>query len=469
MALTLIGWPENFLIGFDNTIPYAYALRLMPEYWHSILLSCLYTASLMILPHGFSIMAIQCTLFVGAIGYFYIRLDQSPVLGNLKVLKYFPFCLIIFRDAYYVFNNPERAEYNASFLLIFLVTLIFDILDGKCLNEKSDKKSLLGFICFGAFLSVFRSEGIVIALIGTVAYIFVSRKKIKERVLYTALYFVLLVAFMLPGKVGEIKYYGNDYTIINTFPTLQNILNSEEANLSYDGAPEDLEAVEKIVPVNLVAEYGTWSYRRYNYSKGHVDFNQSMADKETSDSFIKAYRRLVINNIPIFLKTQLSMVSSALGSGQELYEEPYCGQHTEIVELGRELWNVGTEDMYEVPLRKMWEHFSVRINIFQAYVIARFGYTDFLTETKIYFGSIIAEIFAGLAIMIVSFIKLLKKKRAFTPLFISSFALNAYIFLLALAIPVEANMYFHAYIYSMFAVIIIFAGVLLSNKDGSKA
>ena len=42
LALALIiRWPEVFTRGGDNYIPYSYAVRLMPEFWHSIWLSSL--------------------------------------------------------------------------------------------------------------------------------------------------------------------------------------------------------------------------------------------------------------------------------------------------------------------------------------------------------------------------------------------------------------------------------------------
>ncbi len=462
--LTVMGWPENFLSGYDNTITYGYALRLVPEYWHSILLTCLYTASFMVLPHGVSIVLIQCTLFMGAVGYLYLRLERSPVLGQVKSLKYFAFCLLFFRDTYNVFNNPERAEYNVSLLLIFVVTLVLDLLEG----EQPDRRKISGFVAFGAFLSVFRSEGIVIAAIGTLAYVFAAGKRWKDRACYMALYFALVVALTLPGKVGEAGYYGRDYSIINTFPILQNILNAEDGDLSYEGATEDLAAIEAIVPADLVAEYGTMGYRRYNYSLGHVDFNQSAADPEVSEAYLAAYRRLVLKNIPIFLRTQFSMVFSALGLGNEVYQAPYTGAHTEIADVGRELWDVGTKDMLEVPGRYKWEHFGLRIAVFQAAVIAKLAYMDFLTDTGIYFALNLAEIAAGLAIMVLSFVKVLKKRRTYLPLFLASFALSAYVALLALAIPVEANMYFHAYIYSMFALILMFAGLVIIEKKEKK-
>ena len=48
VLVTVILWPDVFEAGGDNYIPYSYAIRLMPEYWHSVYLTCLYVASLMV-------------------------------------------------------------------------------------------------------------------------------------------------------------------------------------------------------------------------------------------------------------------------------------------------------------------------------------------------------------------------------------------------------------------------------------
>ncbi len=464
MVCILIWWPDNLRAGLDNDITFSFSLRLMPEYWHSMLLGCLYTAAMMIFPHSIAIVLLQGTLFVFTVGYLYARLENSPVLGKYKKLKYFALLIILFRDAFNILNNPERPEINASLLLFFITLVTMDIIDKKV---RSDAQ-LIMILCFGAFLSVFRSESIIPVLLGSMALLIINyRMKPIKRFIFIMVYALVMIAFIFPGKVGEKKYYGQDYKIINTFPSLRNILNSQDSNLSYEGAAEDIEAIDSIVPTELIGEYGTWSYRRYNYGNGHIDFNQSRAGIDKSSRYMSAYKNIVLHNIPMYLKTQGCMLLSALETGVDELEIPYTGEHHEITEIGRELWEAGTEDYLNAKGRYFWEGFGLRNALYAFLTGIRIGYFLKVTEFKVYAVFNILEILAGIFTVIFSFIKLLKKKKIYLASFISSLILTVYFAALSLVMPVGANMYFHAYFVSMYSVIIIFAGSILAEKDGN--
>ena len=62
----------------------------------------------------------------------------------------------------------------------------------------------------------------------------------------------------------------------------------------------------------------------------------------------------------------------------------------------------------------------------------------------------------GIFIVIDTIVRLIKKKPAQLAAGILALILSGFVLLLALVMPVGANMYFHAYIYSMLAVIIVF-------------
>lgn len=460
---TVIIWPDNFVSGLDNYIPYSYALRLMPEYWHSVFLSCLYTASLMVLPLNVSIVLLQVTLYVGSLGYLFVRLEKSKVLGRIKYLRYFTLLMLLFRDMFNMASNPERAEYNASLLLIFVTVILIDILD----KDYKIGKDLVLLLVFGAFVSTFRTECIVVVFICILAYLLLNiRLKKSKRVILIGFYFALVMIFMIPGKVGEIKYYGKDYSIINTFPTLRNILNSKDSNLAYEGAEEDLSAIDEIVHTDLIGEYGTWAYRRLNYSKGQIDFNQSLASKETAKNYMAAYRNIVLHNIPTYLHTQIRMFLSAVGTGYDELEIPYSGEHHDLPELGRELWSVGNNDVEITPGRWRWVNSDLRNKVFIALIYIKLGYYGFLESSGIYGICNIAEIICGVGIMVYSFAMVLRKRFKYLAVFLVSLALNIYLAALILAIPVGANMYFHAYINSMYAVLLVFVGSVISEiKD----
>lgn len=453
LGITVIMWPDVFEAGGDNFIPYSYAVRLVPEYWHSIYLSCLYSASVMVFPHAIAINILQMTVYVAAVGYLYNRIRVSDAFGGARCCRFLCLLMFFFRDTFMVATNPERAEYNASFTLIFISIILIDMLEKKVRSGRE----LAGLLIFAAFLAVFRSEGIVVALLGFIA-LFAGLYRpgyIKGALVIIALA-VMFFVFKLPIKVGEIKYYGSDYSIINSFNSLHNIFCSDKADLKYSGAEADLAAIEAVTPVELIKEFSSEGYRRFNYSRGHVDINQSMIDKETAESYQKAYRRIVLHNLPIYLKTQWSMLLQASGAGVKAYSEPYTGDGTGMPEFGMELWEVGRADFMVIPGRYTWERNNLRNKMVKAFTIPRFKYIDFLTNTRLYTGFLALEFIFGIFMIIKAIVGLFKKRYDNLATGVVSLILEGYVVLLALLMPVGANMYFHAFIYGMFATIIVF-------------
>lgn len=462
ILLTIIRWPDNFVYGGDNYIPYSYALRLMPEYWHSVLLSCLYTASFMVLPHSVSIVILQAILFTFSVLYLYYRIENSDIFSNCRWIRFLTLLMFVFKDTFDVSNNPERAEYNASFCLIFVTVIVMDIVEKK----KRTLSGFAGITLFAAFLSVFRSEGIIPAVLGYAALVIIVYKPDLKKGVITAIAFILLVFIIsLPGKVGEIKYYGRDYSIINSFQNLSNILNNPNSNLNYKGVENDLEAIDSITPIEYIKEYGAIGYRSNNYSKGYKDINQSLAGKEKSDAFMSAYFNMCIHNPGIYVRTQLTMLLSAMGSGVETYREPYIGAETELAGFEQDMWEVGRLDITQAPGWYRWTRIGIRNRISNFLAVTCENYMQILLNTGIYFVLFVLEIIMSIVIAFVSIFKAVKKDYIFLSTGVFALILDAYFVLLALVMPVGANMYFHAYIYSMFALIILFTGMILRGRN----
>lgn len=451
IALSLLQWPEDFLCGGDNYIPFAYSLRLVPEYWHSIYLSCLYTACYMVFPHVASITVFQCSIFVFAIAYVYNRIDESECFEKCRFIKYFTLVMFVFRDSFGVSTNPERAEFNTSFLLLFVGMTVMDMMEKK----KRPLWQYLLLTVFAAFLAVFRSEGIIVGLLLLISLLFVNyRPGIKKGVLGLVLLFVCFFIFSLPTKVGEIKYYGNDYSVMNTFSSLQNILNSEDGNINYEGAEDDLASLDALVPIEILKEYGADGYRRLNYAAGHADINQSMADSEVSGAYMSAYYSLVLHNLPIYLKTQGFMLLNAIGTGVSEYSVEYTGEHTELEDFGHELWEVGVYDALEIPGRYVWTNNAIRNKLTDICAVIRMGYMNLLIRSYIYAGFIVAEFVLSVYLVLSLFVGLFKKKFEDIGIMLAAIILDGYFVLISLVMPVGANMYFHAYIYCMYFVLL---------------
>ncbi len=470
--IALLLWPDVFEAGGDNFIPYSYAIRLMPEYWHSIYLTCLYTASVMIIPHAASINLLQTIFFVLAVGYLYNRIKMSDSIIKAKWIRFLVFPLFILRDTFTVMTNPERAEYNVAFTFFFLSLIVMDIIEKK----KRPLYQQIILMVYASFLAVFRSEGIIVATLSFFALmVFVYRPRVYRYALIMIGLLCMIVVFKVPGKVGDIKYYGSDYSIVNSFNPLHNIFVSNESNLSYDGVEDDLAAIEAITPVQLIEEFASEGYRRYNYSQGYLDINQSRAGKEVSSAYKKAYRNIVLHNLPIYTKTQVSMFLQAIGAIPNAYVEEYIGESSNYPSFGQELWQVGRDDFQVIPGRYKWERFGLRNTLAALFTIPRLEYVDLLTRSRLYTAFFVLEFLIGLLIPILAVVNYVRKKKEdvenskqLLGMGVLSFILELYVTALALVMPVGANMYFHTYIYCMFMVIVLFLGLINSRgrKDG---
>lgn len=457
----IIRWPEVFTRGGDNFIPYSYAVRLMPEFWHSIWLSCLYTASFMVFPHAVSINLLQLISFVFSIAYLYNRIKQSPLFAERRWVRFLVFPMFLFRDMWLVATNPERAEYNVSFTLLFVTIVIMDIAEKK----RRSTAGLIKLTVFAAFLAVFRSEGIVVGTLGfAVLVLFLYRDGIKKIIGLFALFAAVFVLFSLPSKVGEIKYYGSDYSIMNTFPTLANILNSPAADLIYSGAGVDLKALEAVTPLELIKEQGSFGYRAYNYSQGRFDINQSCVDKETASSYMSAYRRVVLHNPLIYLKTQWTGFLQAIGAGSA-YVEPYRGQGAGYEPFGYELWNVGISDVNDIPGRFKWENLGIRSRL--AGVLTGLEQANIYLHRKLHLYTIliVLEILVGVVLIVKTIADLIRKRFSGLGPGLILCALDIYLVLMALMMPTGYHMYFHAYIYAMFAAELLFVPFWKKKKN----
>ena len=126
--------------------------------------------------------------------------------------------------------------------------------------------------------------------------LFDPKRNLKRFLCFFAVFCACFLAVSFPQKVGNEKYYGSDYSIINSFCVLTNVFNMADSNLEYDGVEEDLAAIEAVVPIEQIRVLGMEGYRRYNYYNGHADINQSLTDMETGKRYIKAFYNICLHN-----------------------------------------------------------------------------------------------------------------------------------------------------------------------------
>ena len=349
-------WPYVFSLSEDNLITYSCAVRLSPDYWHCAYSSYIYGACLLFFPVDFMILGIQWLFLVFMTAYTFYRVDRiAPRLKYLVFIFYLlPSFLVIMRDSYRIFQYLIIA-------LIYAAIILFDILEAK---ERSMKEAIL-IAALGAFLAVWRSEGIVWATAWYVIYVlFTSSAKIRLRLCKILAFLILFLLISAPQEIGMKTYYGKDYQIVNTLTKLSTLLNTKDLNLEYKGAAEDLQAIDAVIPHELIAEFGLMSYLRYNSGvKGYADINQSGVPAEDTQKYLKAYYNIALHNPKIYFTTLVNTITVSF-AGEWAYANPYFdGEPAEIPNWSYGAWDVGRNDLYSNYHTYLWNEITSKTKV----------------------------------------------------------------------------------------------------------
>lgn len=464
LAGILLLWPDPFTASTDNYITYSYAIRFWPEYWHSAYTSCIYAAMLMVVPSPVFITVFQLIFGFFVLGYLYNRMADSPVLQGKG--KYCVLLVFLMPGVYTLFTDAYRTEVYALLCMFAVAMTAMDIVDRK----ERGAFSLVCNILLCGFISVWRTEGIILGfLLFIVQLIFVYKYKPVKSVLLFLCVVITFGMFLLPQKLGDIKYYGKDYSFINSFPALKNILSSPDARLSYEGAEEDLAALEAVVPLEILRYYGMDGYRRYNYANGREDINQSLADDETASLYMRAYYRIVIHNLPIYAKTQMCMLLRAIMVIPNEYvigcdRPPVHDLQPWILKA----WDIGREDLENERFVRAWMNAEIHQR-FSAFVEKVMGGVTGVFR-KIYFYSMILILIPLFEIFLFfkEGIRLIKRKKNLFGLAGIAFLLLGQAAAIALVMPAGALAYLHAYYYCSFILCLIYVNCLrCQNEQGS--
>lgn len=355
--LLLILFPGSLMTAIDNNITYAQAINFIPGYWHSIYTSCFYAGCMMVLPTPYMIVLFHWLGLVFGIGYIYNRIDESEVISHklkfpILVIFILPYVFVMLMDAY-------RSELYCVLCLIYIGIVILDIIE----KRKRNLKECISVLLISSVISVWRSEGIILGF-GTffVLVLFVYSGSVKEKILKLLLAVFVFFVLFVPQKIGDIKYYGNDYKIVNITYPLGHILNDPEANLSYEGAEEDIEALETFMPVSYLKEYYLDGYRRRNIAIGSRDINQSISALEYSDAFVKAGYNIILHNVDKYLINQWNFLNIAFETYYFIDQPSYTGEPNNAQPWTYDLWNVGEQIFYDTPGVKVWAEWEPRVN-----------------------------------------------------------------------------------------------------------
>lgn len=460
-AVLLFLWPDTFAASEDNFITYSYAIRFWPEYWHSAYTSCIFAAMLMVVPSPLFLAIFQWLFAVFEMGYLYNRILGSPVLRGRG--RFGVFLVFLMPGVYTLFTNPYRTELYAL-LCIFLVSMsVMDIVD----QRQKGIGSLLLNILLCAFVGVWRTEGIILGLLLFIVQMaFLYHYRWKKTLFCSLCLLLVFAAFSLPQKLGDEKYYGKDYSFINSFPTLRNILASPGANLSYQGAGEDLEAIGAVAPVEILRHYGMDGYRRYNYANGRGDINQSLADDETAAAYMNAYYRMVGHNLPIYVRTQLLMLLKAIMI--KPYEYVVYDSATPLNDLEPwelESWAIGKRDFFGLKGVTEWSNAEFRGKLSSLAFEIGNVISGFLQKTYFYSLLLVCIPLYEIFLFFAEGFRFLKKKNNWTGLAGIAFILLGQAAAICLVMPAGMLVYLHPYYFCSFVLCLIYADCRRVRKE----
>ena len=403
--LLLLSWPAVFARDIDNFITYSSAVRLTPDYWHSAYSSFIYAGCMFFFPGDFMITIIQWAFFVFMLAYFYYRIENIA-----PKLKYLVFAVFLLPDTLYIIMDSYRISQYAIIVLIYIALTMIDVI------EKRDRGfwEYIAIAALGAFLAVWRNEGIIFSTAFFLIHVICTGSKSLWKKLQRILFFAVLFGIILiPQKIGEAKYYGRDYHIVNSLYTIRAFLNDPETHFDYDKAEDDLSAIGAVVPVNVIKEYGLQGYTRYNYSvKGNMDFNQSLSRKEESAAYMSAYASILFHNPQSVTKLLWDSIFYALSS-RRVYFWPLPvpeEEHVPLPALGTEIWDFSSADFYSNAHTAFLNSFTEKLGIGDKLINAHTQYSSFFFEKKGYLISFFVLCAFHIWVFACGLIRLFRKK-----------------------------------------------------------
>lgn len=457
-------WPDSFINSIDNFTTYSYAVRFFPEYWHSMYSACIYAAALFVFPNIMSISVLQLLALVCAVGFVFERITVSPVLKGKG--RWLALLLFLIPDTFSIATDAYRTEQYTILCMFFVTLIIMDCIDKKVRSTKE----LIALMILGGFIGVWRTEGFVLGLLGFLTLlIFAYNFKFKKILLFTAGLIASFIIITVPQKLGDIKYYGKDYSFINSFPALQNILNAGDyAHLKYTGVEEDIASLDRVTPIEALKVWGMEGYRSVNVYNGQLDINQSLASDEVGKAYMKGYLSLLLHNPYIYARTQLGMVLQAFTFSAYPYTVEYTGPGIDIPQWEYTGWDLGKKDILEGKFTPLRYRSGFLGSIGDGILHYANVYKNIATSAYVRGAVFALSCVLLLVICVAEFVRAIKKKS------------NAYFFialpvvifgqfvLIALVMPAGATAYFHACFYSTFITDIVYIVYKMAGKANEK-
>lgn len=457
----VFGYPDIFGIEIDNYTNFSAVIRFLPTYWQSVFTGAVYAGCMMVIPHPFSIFIFQWLSFVAVVAYIYSGVERF--MGGNKKVKYILLFLFILPESSYIMFNAYRNNFYTILCLFYFSYLLFSTRDEEC-----GLKRMVIIALLSSFIMVWRSEGILIGLGGMLLLFLSTYKKYGDKVIAVVLVFVATFIFLNNFQgIGSEKYYGRDYMILNTTNVLYSIFNDPNVNLAYEGAEDDLAAIEAVIPVEVLKEMGMTGYRNYNWTVGRADFNQTMATDEAADAYMSAYYRIIFHNVVDYLDVQINFFynSLQLSASHETYS--YSGDtYIDLEQFVYDGWVTGRDELAQTFLTVEWGNNQIRVFIFSIISFFMSVWSELLTlsgiNTLLHVGAILADVFIWTRELVNLFIQ--KGNRNLKYFIIFTILLGETVAIM-LFMPEGRQAYMYPMLYSSY-LLIYFYILDLTNKNG---
>lgn len=437
----LFSQPEMFASDIDINILFGESSLLVPTYWHSIFTGAIYVACEMIIPFPFSLTIFRWLLFVYATGYIYVIVDKY---SKGKKYKYFVFVLYLLPETYQILVCALRINY-----FVILCILYIGLILCLCMQTETPHKAIIWKIALlSGFISILRSEGILIGIGGMLALILRFKKSFK-RCLTGALVFVAFVVFLSSlQRVGSVKYYGKDYSIVNMPNIFFHLFNSNEFNDCYDSAQEDMENIEAITPIEYLRSGGLHGFRVYNYMNGRIYFNQTLASDEASSKFMKSGINIILHNLSPFFKLRAKNFLDALGVPNTIRVNEYSGELS-VEYYFPPSYEVGRSLVHDTKWSSYWENNWARFWVYSVILRIVNSWSGLLTRFKLNAILHVAIILLNLVLLFVSFFRMIARKgKQETTFFILFASVIATMVIVFLVMPESRATYLFSTLYS---------------------
>lgn len=358
LIIGIITYPDNYMDDIDNYTNYLYAVRLIPTYWQHVFTGAFYAGCCMTFPHPVSIVVIQWSLFVSTLGYIMQKINNC-FGGKLYLL---PLILLLLPDTFFIAYDPYRNNLYTILTVFYFSFLYFDIYKSNGALRWYQK---VLYVITTALIASWRAEGIIVGFAGVLLYIIyidIPKRAIKNKIIIVMCTLFACVLFNRIQNIGEAKYYGSDYSIVNTANVLSEIFNNPNANLSYENVDDDIEAINNIVSVEVLKEQGLNGLRSSNWSKGHKDFNQTLASESEAENYMNAYYNIVVHNLRDYLNVQLNVFFSSLGmSGTQFEQYSFSGESSvSLTYFQYTQWEKGQTELLATCGTLSWQQSNVR-------------------------------------------------------------------------------------------------------------